>query len=524
MKNRLIKALPWVILVAAYLFSLTYWGLYGAHNLNSDDSAEMILASQLNAEGKIISDEWFYSTELRLVSPVQVYQMTLRIFPDNWHAARTLASALIMAALACCVLYAAYGLGLRKSAPWIATVFVLPFCGVYSWLAIYQCHYCAHIGLSLLQLGMLTRCMRPQSKHKRVALYAGLIALAFVGGLNGVRILMMFVAPVLLAEAATAALACCNHATFREAGNEPETRAFFPALALAASACAGYLINMKILSSRYTYYNYGLESLQAFKVSDVLRQLDGIAVMLGYQAGAPFFSLKGISGCIALLLVVLFFLGLFRMLSRWKELSAPLRLLVMTTLFAVALGMALTVMLGQMLARYYLVGILLLMITLAAAIETEPCKNEMLRAMAGLAVVGCLLYQTGCGMLYGYHQGKVNYEMAADWLLEHGYTQGYASYWNAYTIEEASNGRITMRALDTGNWAEPEVFAMNSSKFRVREEPEGPVFLLVDEIENLEQTPLLDKAYLATEKMIGWSYYIYVYDSVDQMRALAAED
>ena len=72
--------------------------------------------------------------------------------------------------------------------------------------------------------------------------------------------------------------------------------------------------------------------------------------------------------------------------------------------------------------------------------------------MAGMAVVGCLLCQTGCGMLYGYYQGKVNYEMAADWLLEHGYTQGYATYWNAYTIEEASNGRITMRALDGSNW------------------------------------------------------------------------
>ena len=60
-------------------------------------------------------------------------------------------------------------------------------------------------------------------------------------------------------------------------------------------------------------------------------------------------------------------------------------------------------------------------------------------------------------------------------------------------------------------------------QFRVREEPEGPVFLLVDEIENLEQTPLLDKAYLATEKMIGWSYYVYVYDSVDEMRALLAQ-
>ena len=524
MKKKLLKALPWIILAVAYLFSLTYWGMFGAHNLNADDSGEMILAAHLNEEGSILSENWRYTTELRLVSPVLIYQLGLRIFPHSWHAVRTFASGVIMLGIVASLLYALWGMGLRKCAPWVGTVFVLPFSGAYSWIVIYQCYYSMHVILSLLMLGMLARCMRPQSARRRAALYAGLIVLAFLGGLNGVRIMTMFVAPVFAAEAATAALACCGHATFREAGVEPETRAFFPALALTAAAGTGYVINMKVLSARYSYYNYGWESLQKFRVSDVLHQFDGMVEMFGYQEGAQFFSVKGISGCIGLVIVVLLFLGLFRMLSRWKELTAPLRLLAMTTLFAVALGMTLNVVLGQAIVRYYMVGILLLMITLAAAIETEPCKNGALRAIAGLAVVGCLLCQAGCGMLYGYHQGKVNYEMAADWLLEHGYTQGYASYWNAYTIEEASNGRITMRALDTDDWRQLDLFAMNSSRTRMDAEPEGPVFLLVDEIENLADTPLFDKAHLATEEMIGWSYYIYVYDSVEQMRALAAGD
>ena len=105
------------------------------------------------------------------------------------------------------------------------------------------------------------------------------------------------------------------------------------------------------------------------------------------------------------------------MLTRWKHLSAPLRLLTMTTVTAVALGMTLNVLLGQTLARYFLLGILLMMITLAAAVETEPCKNGALRGLAGAAVMACFLFQTGCGVLYGYRQGDVNYEMAADWLM-----------------------------------------------------------------------------------------------------------
>lgn len=524
MKKKLLRALPWMILAAAYLFSVGYWGLFGAHNLNSDDSAEMILAAQLNEEGGIVSENWCYSTELRLASPVQVYQMTLRLFPDNWQAARTIAAAVIVLGVLGSVLYALTGLGLRKSVPWLGTIMVLPFSGVYSWLVIFQCHYSMHVILSFLMLGMLARCMRPLRRRRRLALYAGLTVLALAGGLNGVRMMTMFVVPVFAAAAVTAALACRAHATFREAGAEPDTRAFFPAFAVLAAAGAGYVVNMRVLSRRYAYYNYGLESLQRFSLNDFLHQLDGMVDMFGYQAGAPFFSLKGISGCIGFLIVVLLFLGLARMLCRFGALSAPLRLLTLTTLFALALGMTLNVVLGQALVRYYMVGILLLMVTLAAEIETEPCRNGALRGMAGLAVVGCLLCQTGCGMLYGYRQGRVNYEMAADWLLEHGYTQGYATYWNAYPIEEASDGRITMRALDTGSWEQLNLFSLNSSRTRMREEPEGPVFLLVDEVQNLSGSPLLDSAHLATEEMIGWSYYVYVYDSAQQLRALAAGD
>ena len=39
MKKKWLKALPWIVLAAAYLFSVAFWGLYGSHNLISDDSA-----------------------------------------------------------------------------------------------------------------------------------------------------------------------------------------------------------------------------------------------------------------------------------------------------------------------------------------------------------------------------------------------------------------------------------------------------------------------------------------------------
>ena len=87
--------LPWLVLAAAYLFTVGFQALYGMHNLNADNSSEMVLADLLNEEGGFLSTNWYYSTELRVVSPVPVYQLGLLPF-DSWHMARTFSVAVLL--------------------------------------------------------------------------------------------------------------------------------------------------------------------------------------------------------------------------------------------------------------------------------------------------------------------------------------------------------------------------------------------------------------------------------------------
>ena len=98
-KKNAASLLPWAVLAASYLFAVLVYALIGRHNVNADMASEMVLADLLNREGGFLSPNWYYSTELRVISPVPVYQLALRIFPGNWHMARTLSLGILLAVL-----------------------------------------------------------------------------------------------------------------------------------------------------------------------------------------------------------------------------------------------------------------------------------------------------------------------------------------------------------------------------------------------------------------------------------------
>ena len=80
--HRLWQALPWLWMAAAYLFDLWYQLVPGKWIVDSDLASEMILSDLLNKEGSIISHNWFYSTELKVVNLQWFYRLGLLLFPE----------------------------------------------------------------------------------------------------------------------------------------------------------------------------------------------------------------------------------------------------------------------------------------------------------------------------------------------------------------------------------------------------------------------------------------------------------
>ena len=516
-------AAPYWLIVAAYVLSVGFYALYGAHNINADDASEMILAAQLNDEGVFLSENWLYSTELRVISPVPLYQLGLKLF-STWHGARTFAVAVVLAGVIAAALFVMHQLGLKRSAPWLAFILSLPFSGMYAYIVLYGCYYAVHLMLAFLMLGLVCRYGRTGMAHGKASCVL-LAAMGFVGGLGGVRMMTMIIAPLAAASFALAVCELKNAERCAQAAHEPGVRMCAASGVTLAAAVAGFALNMGVLRQRYSYHSYVDMRLGQFELEDFWHQFSGIVRDMGYRAYVPFFSMEGVSSWVTLGICALMLFALIRMVIRWRDVRAELRLLILTAVLAVALGMALNVLLNQILTRYFLVGTVLLMIVLFAWIETEPCRNGALRTWGIGLLAACFAFQAQCVLRYDYTLGQVNYEMAAQWLLERGYTQGYATFWNANTLTEASDGQIEMWVLEDGRrgeWMNLSLHDILQSKDHIDRDPEGKVFLLVNETEANVDAPLLDPDHLIGD-MVAWSYDIYGYESVEEMRELIAQ-
>ena len=119
--------LPWLWLAAGYGLDLWFQLVPGRWMVDSDMASEMMLSNFLNQEGRIISKIWYYSTELRVVSVQWVYRFTLLLFPNDWHMARTVGMAIMLAAFAGLMLLLARSIGLGRIGVWMAGVLMAVF-------------------------------------------------------------------------------------------------------------------------------------------------------------------------------------------------------------------------------------------------------------------------------------------------------------------------------------------------------------------------------------------------------------
>ena len=288
------------ILLAALVFAACLavtvgnYAAYGEHNLDSDMSSEFVLAQLLNEEGRLITDSWYYSTEIRLVSPLPIYQLTLALF-DSWHVARTVSIAILLVLMALSLLYLARGVGCSASSALLcASAIILPLTKYQAFVLNYGGFYTVWCIAVFLLIGLVVRMDRGRLREPVLILLLG-----FACGMGGVRMLMICAAPLLAACVLMFYLSLRGCDSLRAVAARPASRIAMGGVLAAAAIFAGYLVNAKVLAQHYHFKNYGVTSLLPLDMNQLGNHIVLLFRFLGYRLGSVLFSRDGIASMLA---------------------------------------------------------------------------------------------------------------------------------------------------------------------------------------------------------------------------------
>ena len=520
------QALPWLWMAAAYLFDLWYQLVPGKWIIDSDLASEMILSDLLNKEGTIISHNWFYSTELKVVNLQWFYRLGLLIFPNDWHLARTFGMAITLALFAAAMLFFVKCAGLGRAGLWMVGTLLWPFGQHYLVYAIYGGYYLVYTFFYMLVLALVLRSLNADKKHCALQWVLACVITA-VAGMNGVKQLMVFHAPLCLAAAILLVLALhsCGKTDWKAALDacRKEVRLFAASLVTAVAAAAGYFVSNAVLSRMYDFKSY---NFIVWNRDEDWFTLDRILMdffhEFGYENGSGVFHFGGIAAAVGLLLGCWMFFCIVRLLLRLDKLERNDKLLVLLLVAMLAVcGVAYTYF-HEYYLYFWLMNMPVAIAVMAVEIKTEDFHILGARQLLGVGLAACF---TLCAVStvrqeqehpYLAHKGL---NTAAEWLVDNGYTQGYSTFWNGNAMTELTSGKLevwTLQSLDRDdvpNWLQP--------KSHLTTDPEHPFLLIDTETDGLAENAKLIQYGDCTEVYNDGRYVIYDFADADALHAAA---
>lgn len=520
------QALPWLWMAAAYLFDLWYQLVPGKWIVDSDLASEMILSDLLNKEGTIISHNWFYSTELKVVNLQWFYRLGLLIFPNDWHLARTFGMAITLALFAAAMLFFVKCAGLGRTGLWMVGTLLWPFGQNYLVYAIYGGYYLVYTFFYMLVLALVLRSLNADKKHCALQWVLACVITA-VAGMNGVKQLMVFHAPLCLAAAILLVLALhsCGKTDWKAALNacRKEVRLLAASLVTAVAAAAGYFVSNAVLSRMYDFKSY---NFIVWNRDEDWFTLDRILMdffhEFGYENGSGVFHFGGIAAAVGLLLGCWMFFCIVRLLLRLDKLERNDKLLVLLLVAMLAVcGVAYTYF-HEYYLYFWLMNMPVAIAVMAVEIKTEDFHILGARQLLGVGLAACF---TLCAVStvrqeqehpYLAHKGL---NTAAEWLVDNGYTQGYSTFWNGNAMTELTSGKLevwTLQSLDRDdvpNWLQP--------KSHLTTDPEHPFLLIDTETDGPAENAKLIQYGDCTEVYNDGRYVIYDFADADALHAAA---
>ena len=466
-----------------FAFCLNVWVLVTQYWLvDSDMSQEMLLAEHLVKTGKIISKDWYYTTELRVYNIHTFFKIFLRIFPNNWQLVRIFASSSIYLLYLASIYMLFSVTGNRQTWVYAGTLLMLPMSSKYWFLGIFGLGYVFYAAHILI----IITCVL--SKRKPLWIVGAI--LSFLLGLNGVKMILFLFAPL----TATAVLVLWK---------KPKKNVRYALLSLGFSfASAIGLLITHFRFEDYHFYKYadttfiGTSWSADIKISEFFDKIIDLVALLGYQGGAKVFSLYGF-GTIVFLLVVFFivFECMKPVIKNHKNNAEKYVMYVLISIIAID-TMAFTLLSVEYNSSYWIPCFALLICF--GIMQLKENKKSVILIIACCAFMSFVTLKRNIELPL---RGRRGLQEVATWLANNGYKTGYAQFWDADASTEFTSGKLEIWAVSDINNLDNLSWGQAYDHFSIR--PEKP-FVIV------KKSELAQEGTLSTMNIIYDNEYYYV--------------
>lgn len=520
MKRRNVSLSLWALFLLVVVAFGAFMLAHTTSMLDPDMSSELVMSKLLNEEGKPISDSWYYSTEVDVINTQLIYAPLFGL-TNNWHAVRLVGNAILTLMLLLSAAFACWRLGIRRMMPLAGILLLSPLCILYFNAVLLGSYYVPQLIFSFVLLGLLAQSI--QSCQRRLGTLFALFVVSLASGLNGMRQLALFHAPVLPACLMLMLL-------YRRSPDAARVRRLLGAYAAALlGGIVGWLINAACLAPRY-----GVVS-NIDEVFPIGLHFQALGEVLGGMGA--FFGLRELPFSTQDVLSSLFALGFltFSAISAVAALRAQSRspehaLLALTALCGAGVYLAVYTFTSMPYHANYCIPFLIFFCLLPAALLERlpnlriafPALLCCLALLFGGSVLSCRTYayeNAALPHLRWFKNDNAELIELADELLAKGYDTGYSTFWHAgNSMTELSNGAIEM--YHWNGLGEPlcekddidNLYPWLQKKSHFDQPPQGRFFLMFS-TDHVGRFPLLDA--LPRERLIYQSgnYLVYGFEN-----------
>lgn len=468
--------------------------------IDSDLSSEMVYAQLCANENALLTNSWFYSTELKVFS-MNIVLTPLFKFLGNWKLIRLIGTVICNGLIVAGFIYLGKQLKL-KYLGWLSILVVGSVSEEYYRFITSSMCYSVFIISSLFSLALIVKLY---DNHKNTPAWFLLGLLTFLTSLNGMRMLVVFSLPVFVSAGL---LWLFNHFVVKNDNNKGDLVFVLKmAVFVLLISLAGYLVNVEVLSKiyvfeSYTNINFGLDFS---RLSEVIY---GWLKVFGLVPAMYFTSIKYLMMALFVGFVLMIFASIVIVITG-KKYNLKERFIALTFLMSCCAISAVFVISDQYyVPRYLLPSFALYGIVIAICLNKTDFKfNKIIVCLlAGFVSIN----SASLSLTYGNNK-NLELKEAIEILNSDDIDKIYASFWEGNVLTELCNGEIETYVLEKdthkiNRWLQKQDHYNNSVI-------DGKVYLVFDEKYKRDLSSTADEFIVYQ----GDEVVMYCFDSYEQM-------